>query len=58
MEDNPNPFTVSHLGVKGKSKIEIFRILTTEGGVYLPPPKEVNYKYLRGILEGTTPVSY
>ena len=32
--------TVTDVGIKAKSKLEVYRVLTTEGGVYLPPAKE------------------
>ena len=48
-----NQLTVTECGVKAKSKIEVYRVLTTEGGVYLPPPKECNYKFVQAIITGT-----
>ena len=44
--------TVTDVGVKAKSKLEVYRILTTEGGIYLPPSKEWNYQYIRDIVTG------
>ena len=38
--------------VKEKSKMEIYRILTTEGILFLPPVKERNYLFLKVIIEG------
>ena len=32
--------TVVDVGIKAKSKLEVYRVLTTEGGVYLSPVKE------------------
>ena len=40
------------VGLKAKSKKEMYRILASDAQVYLPPMKEVNYKYIRGILTG------
>ena len=40
MNQNQDKLSVLDVGVKAKSKLEIYRILTTEGGIYLPPPKE------------------
>ena len=33
-------FTVLDVRIKAKSKLEIYRVLTPEGGIYLPPIKE------------------
>ena len=44
--------TVTDVGIKAKSKLEVYRVLTTEGGVYLPPAKEWNYQYIRDIVTG------
>ena len=43
-------------GSKAKSKGEIYRLLATEGGVYLPPLKDVNYQFLRDIITGSKKV--
>ena len=57
MDEEEEKLTVLDCGVKGKSKIEIYRILTTEGGVYLPPAKECNYQFIRAIMTGDKKVS-
>ena len=49
--------TVLDLGVKAKSKREVYRLLSTEGDVYMPPEKEANYDYLATILKGDKRVS-
>ena len=38
--------------VKAKSKLEMCRLLLTDGKVYLPPMKKTNYNYIRGVLTG------
>ena len=52
MEETKDHLTVYSLGIKARSKIEVYRLLTTEGGVYLPPVNEVNYQYLKSIIAG------
>ena len=32
--------TVTDVGVRAKSKLEVYRILSKEKGIYLPPSKE------------------
>ena len=41
---------VIEVGNKARSKGKIYRPLETEGGVFLPPVKDVNYQYLRDII--------
>ena len=50
--------TVTEVGAKAKSKskVEIYRLLTIEGGLDLPPAKDVNFQILRGIITGTKKV--
>ena len=48
--------SVTEVGSKAKSKGEIYRLLATEGGVYLPPLKDVNYQFLRDIITGSKKV--
>ena len=58
MNQNQDKLSVLDVGVKAKSKLEIYRILTTEGGIYLPPPKEWNYQFIRDIITGAKLVSF
>ena len=44
--------TCQLIGLKAKSKKEMYRLLVTEANVYLPPIREANYLYIRGILTG------
>ena len=37
MEAEESSITVLDIAIKAKSKKEVFRILTTEGELYLPP---------------------
>ena len=49
--------TVLDLGIKARSKREVYRLLSTDGDEYLPPEKEANYDYLASILRGDKKVS-
>ena len=49
--------TTAELGIKWKSKKEVYQVMTTQGNVYLPTIKLSNHDYVAGILEGTTKVS-
>ena len=44
------------ISIKAKSKVELYRALTTEAEVYLPPYKECNYKFIRDIIAGNKKV--
>ena len=52
MERFDSSFTVNEIGAKAKSKVEIYRVLVTKGGVYLPHVKDINYSFLRSIITG------
>ena len=52
MESTGDKLTVQLVGQKARSKTELYRLLTTEGGVYLPPCKEINYQFMRSIMTG------
>ena len=38
------------LGVKARTKNELYRILTTEAKLYLPPQKETSIYFIRDII--------
>ena len=44
--------TTNELGTKAKSKNRIYRLLVTEGKVFLPPQNEVSHYYLSDIISG------
>ena len=44
--------TTMEFGVKARSKNEVYRLLATEGNLYLPPMKESNYDYIANLLCG------
>ena len=56
MEESKNRLTVADIFIKAKSKVELYRVLITEGEVYLPPSKECNYKFIRDIIVGNKKV--
>ena len=43
---------VSQLGVKARSKNEMYRLLTVEAKIYLPPQKECSIYFIRDIFHG------
>ena len=45
------------LGLKARSKKELYHLLTADVGIYLPPIKEANAKYLSDVLSGAKRVS-
>ena len=51
MDSNPE-LTVQMCAIKAKSKLEMYRLLLTDGKVYLPPMKQASYNYIRGVLTG------
>ena len=55
--ESENRLSVDLIGLKAKSKREMYQLLPTDGNIYLPPLKEANYIYIRGILTGTKKVS-
>ena len=52
MEVDNAALTINEVGSKAKFKLEVYRILTTEGGVYLPPSQQWNYNFIRDIITG------
>ena len=57
MEERKDILKVTDLSIKAKSKIELYRILTTEGDVILPPSKEWSIDFIRDIISGKKLVS-
>ena len=43
-------FTVIDVGVRAKNKLEVYRILSTERGIYLPSSKEWKYQCIWDIV--------
>ena len=50
--------TTNELGTKAKTKNEIYRLLATEGNVFLPPQNEASHYYLSDVISGRIKVSY
>ena len=50
--------TTNELGTKAKSKNEIYRLLATEGNVFLPPQNEASHYYLSDVISGRIKVSH
>ena len=48
---------VSQLGVKARSKHEMYRLLTVEAKIYLPPQKECSIYFIRDIFHGQKKVN-
>ena len=49
---------VQMYGLKAKSKKEMYRLLVTDGKLYLPPIEFANHQYIRAILTGKKSVSF
>ena len=43
---------ISSLGMKAQTKNELYRILTVEAKLYLPPQKETSIYFIRGVVNG------
>ena len=48
--ERSNQIICQLVGLKAKSKKEMYRIFASDAQVYLPPIKEANYMYIRHIL--------
>ena len=42
----------NEISLKAKSKREIYNLLASSGGVYLPPMKDCNYKFIKELICG------
>ena len=51
MEDYQD-FTVNDIGVKCRSKREVYTVLSSEGRIFLPPISDATQKYLRKVMLG------
>ena len=50
------PMTYREHGLKAQSKKDLYHLLNANIGIYLPPIKEADAKYLSDILSGTKKV--
>ena len=48
---NRNYLAMTEVGSKARSKIKIYRHLTTEGEVYLPPAKDAKTNFYEILLQ-------
>ena len=55
MEDSI--LTTSQLGLKCKSKKELYQLMVTEANVYISPIKLSNCEYVAGVIEGIIKVN-
>ena len=46
-------FTVNDIGVKLRSKREVYTVLRTKGGIFLPPISDATQNYFRSIMLGS-----
>ena len=46
------------LGVKAQTKNELYRLLSVDAKLYLPPQKETSIYFIRGIVNGRKKVSF
>ena len=44
---------LSEIAIKARSKREVYYVLTSEGGIYLPPIMDANSSYLKDIVRGS-----
>ena len=43
---------INTIGIKAQTKNELYRVLTVEAKLYLPPQNETSIYFIRGILNG------
>ena len=46
------------LGLKARTKNEMYRLLTTEANLYLPPQRETSIYFVRDIIHGRKRVRF
>ena len=52
MEQQKKTLNLVQAGVKAKSKKEVYRVLTSEAGIFLPPIHDAPMDFIREICEG------
>ena len=50
--DQSNLFTINDVASKCRSKLELYNLLTSEGGMYLPPIQDATQQYIRQLMMG------
>ena len=48
---------ITEIGTKAQSKAELYRLLTVEGGMYLPPQDQTNIEFISDIAFSVKKVS-
>ena len=43
---------LNSLAIKARTKNELYRLLTTEANIYLPPQQETSIYFVRDIIQG------
>ena len=51
-EEKAGSIDVRQMALKWTTKAEVYKVLTTSGGVYLPPIDQVNCDFIRDIISG------
>ena len=47
----PSQINLNNLGIKAQTENELYRFLTSEADLYLPPQKETSIYFVRDILK-------
>ena len=50
------PYNLNQLGIKARSKRELYLVLFNDWGVYMPPLQDSNAGYVREVVAGTVKV--
>ena len=53
MEPKKKTLNVVKAGIKAKSKQEIYRVVTSEAGIFLPPKHDAPIDFIREVCLGT-----
>ena len=56
-EEKSAVIDVREMALKCTTKDEVYNVLSTTGGIYLPPVEQVNWDFIRDILCGNKLVS-
>ena len=51
-------FNISELGLKTRTKSEIYKLLTVEGKLFLPPATDTSIEFIGEIIRGERKVRY
>ena len=53
-----DPIDLSKLAVKARSKKELYDVLLSDCGIYMPPIQFANADYVRGVVTGLIKVGF